>query len=155
MNEHLPATKVAERMLTAASGATMDEIIAATGGAQYNLLRRLEAKGYKIRKTKEGRATRYRAIAPVPGYELKVSDKGQVTLPKELREKTGVHPGRKVRVTVENGKVVISSKTGSIRDLFGILGKPPSGKHLKIGQMDKVIAQAAVDRYLGAIGRRK
>ena len=36
---------LAEQMLTAQSGATMDEIIAATGGPQYNVLRKLEARG--------------------------------------------------------------------------------------------------------------
>ena len=36
---------LAEQMLTAQSGATMDEIIAATGGPQYNVLRILRGAG--------------------------------------------------------------------------------------------------------------
>lgn len=46
MDERLPGSRQAEKLLTSAEGATMDELIAATGGPQYNLLRRLEAQGY-------------------------------------------------------------------------------------------------------------
>jgi len=62
--EDRPGTKIAEQMMTRPDGATMDEIVAATGGPQYNVLRRLEGRGYRIRKVKEGRATRYFAKAP-------------------------------------------------------------------------------------------
>ena len=55
MNEHLPGTKLAEQLLTQPGGATMAEIIAAAGGPQYNVLKKLEARGYRIRKIKEGK----------------------------------------------------------------------------------------------------
>jgi hypothetical protein len=55
MTEHILGTKLAERMLTQSAGATMTEIIAAVGGPQYNVLKKLEARGYSIRKVKESR----------------------------------------------------------------------------------------------------
>jgi hypothetical protein len=63
MNEHIPGTKLAEQLVTQPSGATMAEIIAATGGPQYNVLKRLVARGYRVSKVKEGKETRYFAEA--------------------------------------------------------------------------------------------
>ena len=68
MNEHLPGTKLAERLLARPNGATMAEIIAATGGPQYNVLKKLEGRGYRIRKVKEGKETRYFAEPPAAPF---------------------------------------------------------------------------------------
>ncbi len=156
MNEHLPGTKIAERMFARAEGATMAEIIAATGGPQYNVLKRLEAKGHAVRKIREGRETRYFVKPPAnPVYELCVNDKGQVTLPKGLREEMQVYVGQKLEAEMENGNVVIKKKAKSIRDMIGILGPPPNGKHLTLKEIDEAIAQGAVERYLRAIGKKK
>ena len=77
MNEHVPGSKMAERLLTAPAGATMDEIVAATGGPQYNVLRRLEGRGYTVRKVKEGRVTRYFAEPPpAPSFEANRDEQG-------------------------------------------------------------------------------
>ena len=64
MVEDRPGTKIAEQMMTRPDVATVDEIVAATGGPQYNVLRRLEGRGYRIRKVKEGRATRFLSSSP-------------------------------------------------------------------------------------------
>src|SRR5580658_271752 len=131
MDERLPGSRQAEKLLTSAEGATMDELIAATGGPQYNLLRRLAAQGYKIRKIKEGRATRYRAIAPQQGsFEMQVSSKGQVTLPKEVRERLGVRSGSRLHGSIEGDRMVIA-KGGGIEDLFRILPKPKRARSLE------------------------
>lgn len=155
MDEHIPGTKAAERLLTRPSGATMDEIVAATGGPQYNVLRKLENRGYTIRKVKEGGATRYFAEPPAaPSYEATITSKGQVTIPKEVRERLGVRPGGKVRFTLEDGnRVVMTPAHLSIQRLFGMLGKPPRSATLE--QMDEAIRQGAVDRYLRAVGRKR
>lgn len=47
--------------------------------------------------------------------------KAQVTIPKRAREATGLKPGAKVKVAVENGKVVLSP-----------VGKAPKGPFAKI-----------------------
>ena len=95
MNDDRPGSELAERLMTRPDGATMDEMVAATGGPQYNVLKRLEGRGYRIRKVKEGRTTRYFAEAPsTPSYEATVTSKGQVTLPKEIRERLRLRPRR-------------------------------------------------------------
>jgi len=155
MDTHVPGSKIAERLFTQPGGATMSEIIAATGGPQYNVLKGLEARGYRVRKLKEGRATRYFADPPAqPSYEATITSKGQVTLPKELRQRLRLHDGDKVRFTAGEGDQITMARAGhSIRDMFGILGRPPRG--LTLEEMDEVIRQAAVDRYWRAVGRKK
>jgi len=148
MADDLPGTKKAERLMTRPDGATMDEIAAATGGPQYNVLRRLEGRGYRIRKVKEGKATRYFAAPPAaPSYEATVTSKGQITLPKEVRERLRVGTGGKVRFSFEDkDRIVVARAEASIRDLFGILGKPRRSATLE--DMDEAIRQHAVERYL-------
>ena len=127
MNKHIPGAQLAAQLFSQPNGATMAEIIAATGGPQYNVLKRLEARGYRLRKIREGKETRYYADPPPkPFYEATVTSKGQVTLPKEVRERLRIGEGDKVRFTVEirNPGLCWRGPSNSIRDLFGILGKP-------------------------------
>ena len=148
-----PGSKLAERLLMRPSGATMDELIAATGGPQYNLLKRLEGRGYTLRRTREGRGTRYFATPPArPSFELTVSSKGQVTLPKALREHLGVERGGTLRYTLqEDGRTFVDAPKVPLQDLFGMLGKPK--RRLTLEQIDEEIANAAAARFRRAIGR--
>ena len=145
-----PSSKIAiaERLMTRSQGATMDEILAETGGSfQYNAKRRLEARGYVIRTRREGRSTRYWAIPPrTREFDVPVTNNGQMTIPKQLRERLGLGKGGKVHLSLEdNDRVVLSPKQVRLSDLAGILGKPP--RSLTLEEMDEVIAQAAIERY--------
>jgi antitoxin PrlF len=148
VDERVSKAKVAERLLTRPTGATMRDIIAATGGPQYNELKRLAARGYAIRKLKEGNETRYFASAPrAPSFEATVTKKGQVTIPKSVRDRLGVGSGGKVRFAVDSqGRVEIGAREPKISDLVGILPKP---KHsATIEEMNDAVRRAAVARYL-------
>jgi antitoxin PrlF len=139
---------VAERLMTRPQGATMDEILAETGGSfQYNAKRRLEARGYAIRTRREGRSTRYWATPPrTREFELVVTANGQLTIPKTVREQLGLAKGGQVRLTLEDeNRVVLSPKRVQLADLSGMLGKPP--RSLTLQEMDEVIADVAVERY--------
>ena len=142
-------------MFTRPGGATMREIIAATGGPQYNELKRLSARGYAIRKVKEGNETRYFATAPeMSSFEATVTEKGQITIPREIRDRLRLHAGHKVRFSVENPNRAVMVPVGSrLSDLAGILGKPKRSATLE--EMDEAIRQAAVDRYLRAVGKKR
>jgi AbrB family looped-hinge helix DNA binding protein len=155
MNEHLPGTRIAERLFARPEGATMAEVVAATGGRQHNLLERLKARGYTVRSRKEGHTTRYWATRPsIASYEVSVTAKGQVTIPKEIRDRLGVRGAGKVHFTIEDRGVVLKSKTGTIEDLAGILHRP--GMHAKtVEEMDEGIRKAVAGRYLRAVARRK
>ncbi|MCC6984715.1 MAG: AbrB/MazE/SpoVT family DNA-binding domain-containing protein [Bauldia sp.] len=55
-------------------------------------------------------------------YSAKVTSKGQITLPADLRESLGVKPGDRVVFTKdEAGKVHLSAQRGTLADLFGIV----------------------------------
>jgi antitoxin PrlF len=148
MQEHTSKTKLAERLWARPDGATMREIIAATGGPQYNHLKTLKGRGYVVRAVKERNKTRYFATPPAsPCFEATLTSKGQVTIPKEVREHLRARAGSKLRYTLaSDGSVVVRPAMLSIRRLFGILGKPP--RRATLEDMDAGIRRAVVERYL-------
>ena len=155
MDERVSRAKVTERMLTRPGGATMRDIIAATGGPQYNELKRLAARGYSIRKQKEGNETRYFAREPdMRTFDATMTGKGQVTIPKEVRERLRLRSGHKLRFAIEDdGRAVISPVATRLSDLAGLLGKPNRSATLE--DMDDAIRQAAANRYLRAVGKQR
>ena len=155
MDERVSKSKVAERLLTRPGGATMREIIAATGGPQYNELKRLAARGYAVRKVREGNETRYFVSARgTASFEATVTDKGQITIPKDVRDQLRLHAGHKVRFSVEGANRAVMIPVGTrLSDLAGMLGKPKRSATLE--EMDEAIRQAAVDRYLRAVGKKR
>jgi AbrB family looped-hinge helix DNA binding protein len=148
MEDPGPKTKIAERLWSRPGGATMREVIAATGTPQYNELKRLKARGYAIRRVKEGNETRYFAVpSDPPAFEGTLTSKGQVTVPKEIRKHLRLGAGSKLYFTLNSdGRVVIAPAMLSIRRLVGKLGKPR--RHLRLKEMDDAIRQAAVEKYL-------
>lgn len=57
--------------------------------------------------------------------KAKVTSKGQITIPKEIREKLHLNPGDKILFEeTEQGEVKISTQKKSIKDLRGILQRP-------------------------------
>ena len=57
------------------------------------------------------------------GMKAIVSEKGQVTIPKELRDRLGIHSGQTLDFKAENGKLVAVKKmpADAFEELFGIL----------------------------------
>ncbi len=156
MNELVSAAKIAERLLSRPNGATMDEIIAATGGPQYNVLRRLKARGVAVRSVKEGRTTRYVAeqlLAPAATFDAEMSADGRVTIPEEVRSALGLVGGKSIRFTLGAGRRAVLTPGGlSVQRLFGALGQPPrSATPEEIGEG---IRNAAVERYLRTVKKR-
>jgi AbrB family looped-hinge helix DNA binding protein len=147
-----PGSKIAEQLLTRPEGATMDEIVAATGSPQYNLLKRLEGRGYAVRKVRKGHSTRYFAVPPLArSHEATVTAKGQITIPAEIRERLGVGVGDTLRFETDaEGRVTLAPAKLSIRRMFGMLGKPR--RSLTLEEIDDVIADAAVERFRRAKG---
>ncbi len=68
-----------------------------------------------------------------------MTSKGQLTIPKEVRDQLGLSAGTRVFVTVRDGQIVAYPKNRRAADLFGILGDPPAGKGASIKEMDEVI----------------
>jgi len=56
-----------------------------------------------------------------------LTSKGQMTLPKHVRDDLKVGPGDQIAIVKEKGRYVLLPRTVSIASLAGILGKPPAG----------------------------
>jgi AbrB family looped-hinge helix DNA binding protein len=68
-----------------------------------------------------------------------VTSKGQVTLPKEIRDALGIHPGDQIDFREEpDGRVFVSLKKRSLRSISGML-KPPEGVHATLDDFDRAI----------------
>ena len=80
--------------------------------------------------------------------EAKLTSKGQITLPKEIRLKLGLKQGDRVRFIVEDdGRVRLLPGKRDVSELLGILPKPK--KRLSIEEMDDIVQTAVTRHVLG------
>lgn len=78
----------------------------------------------------------------------RLTSKGQLTLPKQIRDYLHLHSGDKLDFVIESeGRVLLRPTVIDVRDLKGIL-KGRTNKVVSIEEMNEAIAQ-------GAIGRKK
>ncbi len=62
-----------------------------------------------------------------PSYSMmgtaKITDKGQVTIPKEIREEFHLHSGVKVEFTVEEGKLILNKvrSNAKLMESYGVV----------------------------------
>ena len=74
-----------------------------------------------------------------------LTSKGQITLPKVVRERLGVEAGDKVEfVETEPGVFKMIAATRDVRDLKGVIPKP--AKPVTIEQMGRAIARMGGQR---------
>lgn len=74
-----------------------------------------------------------------------LTSKGQLTIPKAVRDQLRLAPGTKFHVTVRNGEVVARPKNKKMADIAGMLGRPPNGRSLTIEEMDEAIMEAVAE----------
>jgi AbrB family looped-hinge helix DNA binding protein len=74
-----------------------------------------------------------------------VTSKGQITLPKDVRDDLGLKPGDKVEFEKRNGRYVLRPRNVSAADLVGFLGVPPAGRGMTIEEMDEALGQALAE----------
>ena len=73
-----------------------------------------------------------------------LTSKGQITLPKEVREHLGLQTGDRVNFEIRDGSVVVEPETIDIRSLRGIARRP--GKPVTLQEMDAAIRKGASRR---------
>lgn len=76
----------------------------------------------------------------------KVTSKGQITLPKALRDALGLQPGDRVLFRVEDGHALLA-RTPDLLELAGSIPVPPEARGLTWAQIRKKTSQARADRY--------
>ncbi|MEW5887810.1 MAG: AbrB/MazE/SpoVT family DNA-binding domain-containing protein [Pseudomonadota bacterium] len=75
-----------------------------------------------------------------------VTNKGQVTVPKEIRDRSGIKPGSRLDFEVqEDGSLRVRVLARGADNLFGLLHRPGIEPR-SIEEMDEGIAAAAVER---------
>jgi len=80
--------------------------------------------------------------------EARMTSKGQITVPKDVRLKLNLKPGDRVLFIVEDdGAVRMRAANKDISSLIGIL--PPPKRRATLDEIDESIQRAAVARALG------
>ena len=80
----------------------------------------------------------------MPGSAL--TTKGQVTIPKPVRDALGVHAGDRVSFLVrDDGVVELRPETVDLKDLYAMLKY--RGEPVTVEEMDQGIAEAAVESF--------
>lgn len=77
-----------------------------------------------------------------------MTSKGQLTVPKEIRDRLGLGPGDRVEfVPGSDDRTVVMRKrrTVELSELFGAL--PTNGVSLSLDEIDEAIGAAAVERF--------
>ena len=76
----------------------------------------------------------------------KLTSKGQLTIPKSVRDAMGIGPGDRVTFVPEaNGRFTLVPATGSVMALKGIL-RSPFDRPVTLEEMDEGIAEAVTER---------
>ena len=71
---------------------------------------------------------------------IKVSSKGQVVIPREVRKKLGVKGGEKLLVLTRNGDILLrKTKEVSIEDIANKIEKAPAEESIDV---DTIVAEA-------------
>ena len=80
--------------------------------------------------------------------EATISSKGQITIPKKIRDELQLHAGDKLNFKTDNkGHIKLEKSSLSISDRAGSLAKYASAKPVSIEEMNDAIKEAAVKRY--------
>lgn len=78
----------------------------------------------------------------------KLTSKGQITIPKVVREALAVYPGDRVRFVVHDDRTVtLEAETVDLQSLRGAIKS--GGKHISIEQMQDAVRQGATARHAG------
>ena len=78
------------------------------------------------------------------------TSKGQVTIPKPIRDALGIKDGTPVDWTYEDGELTVRAKTRRLEDFEPMI--PPNGAHATIEDMNRAIGGAVTERMKRAAG---
>jgi antitoxin PrlF len=75
------------------------------------------------------------------GDFVSLTSKGQITLPKDIREKLSLRPGDMIAWTIVDDHLVGTPRNLEFADLAGILGDPPGGP-ATLEEIDTAVREA-------------
>lgn len=74
-----------------------------------------------------------------------LTSKGQITIPKVVRDNLNLKTGDKLDFRIENGEIKIVPVSNSIEEVYGLLARKKQ-KKISIDDMNKKIKKAIVDK---------
>jgi AbrB family looped-hinge helix DNA binding protein len=83
-----------------------------------------------------------------------LTSKGQTTIPKEIRDALGLKAGDELVFRAESGRILIYPRTGSIRDLRGLLERP-NRPAASVEEMNAAIGEAIAESVMPKTPRVK
>lgn len=79
--------------------------------------------------------------------ESTVTSKGQLTLPKRVRDQLEIGAGTRLAIEVtRDGRIVMRKLSGRVGDIVGLLGRA-KGRPRTVSEMNETIVGQAVARY--------
>lgn len=78
---------------------------------------------------------------------MTLTAKGQMTVPKHLRDQLQMKPGDKCYAWIRDGELIIVPRNKPLADLPGILGRPPRESDGALPDVKTVVMDAAVERF--------
>lgn len=83
-----------------------------------------------------------------------MTTKGQLTLPKEIRQRLGLQPGDKVEITLDRsgGALLRPRQNSGIEHLFGML--PNKGVSLTVEEMHEATVDAVVEKHQRSLPKK-
>jgi antitoxin PrlF len=72
-----------------------------------------------------------------------LTSKGQMTLPKDVRDRLGLKPGDHLDVAVENHVIILTPRTVTLDALCSML--PPPKRAVSIPEMNRAIEEGALE----------
>ena len=73
-----------------------------------------------------------------------MTSKGQVTVPKRIRDELGLRPGDRIAFSMENGRVTLRKANPSLKDLMGSL----PAREVPMDEWDEIVQDDAVQHYI-------
>ena len=70
-----------------------------------------------------------------------ITSKGQVTIPKAVREALGLEPGDRIAFRLIDNAAVVEPETVDLKELFGVLRSRVKG--ISVGDMEAAVATRA------------
>ncbi|UUP17256.1 MULTISPECIES: AbrB/MazE/SpoVT family DNA-binding domain-containing protein [Nitratireductor] len=85
------------------------------------------------------------------GDFVTLTSKGQITLPKDVRERLALKPGDTIAWTIVDDHLVGTARNLEFADLAGILGDPPGGP-ASLEEIDAAVGEAVGRHVAGEDG---